>query len=145
MQLDGSPLNQPHVLAATIAAIVAVGSAILNIVSGARMARLQNQLTMEREERTRQMQLADVMGRFREPILRSADDLQRRFYNIAEKQFLHVYFKKSDSERDYVITNTLYVVAEYLGWVEILSREVQYIDLGDMQANRALTSHFDSI
>jgi hypothetical protein len=138
-------MNQPPVIAATIAAIVAVGSAILNIVSGARMARLQHRLTMEREERTRQMQLADVMGRFREPVLRSADDLQRRFYNIAEKQFLQVYYFKSEPERDYAITNTLYVVAEYLGWVEILRREVQYLDLGDMQANRVLANHLDRI
>ena len=31
------------------------------------------------------------------------------------------------------------MVAEYLGWVEILRREVQFLDLGDLELNRRLS------
>ncbi len=136
---------QAEIIIAIIAASVSAGSAALSVVSGSRTALLQHQLTMQREEHTRRLQLDTVMGRYREPVLRSAVDLQSRLYNIARNRFLKVYFVKSEAERAYAITSTLYVVAEYLGWVEILRREVQYLDLGDLQANRRLAELLERI
>jgi hypothetical protein len=72
-------------------------------------------------------------------MLHAAIDLQSRLYNIVEKRFLQRYWFKSETERAYAVTNTLYVVAEYLGWVEILRRDVQYLDLGDVTENRTLS------
>jgi hypothetical protein len=37
------------------------------------------------------------------------------------------------------VQSTLYVVAEFLGWVEALRREIQFLDLGDVAANRRLS------
>jgi len=89
------------------------------------------------------------MGRYRQPVLRSAVDLQSRFYNIVENRFLRRYFSTgsgaSESDRAYATTSTLYVIAEYLGWVEILRREVQYLDLGDLEANRRMTDLLEEI
>jgi hypothetical protein len=45
-----------------------------------------------------------------------------------------------ESEKDYAILNTLYVVGEYFGWVEVLRREVQFLDLGDLETNRHLSN-----
>jgi hypothetical protein len=136
---------QTEIVVAIIAAVVSAASAILSVVAGIRIANLEHLLTMQREEHARKVRLEDVMGRYREPVLRSAVDLQSRLYNIAEKRFLPRYFAGAESERTYATTSTLYVIAEYLGWVEILRRDVQYLDLGDTRANQRLTEILERI
>lgn len=43
-------------------------------------------------------------------------------------------------EREYVRRSTAFVLGEYLGWVEILRRDIQFLDLGQSRANqRAVT------
>src|SRR5215211_6659788 len=134
-----------EVIIVVIASLVSVASAVISLVAGTRVAQLEHRLTMEREEHSRQLQLEDVVGRYREPVLRATVDLQSRIYNILQKRFLQRYYFKSEAERAYAVTNTLYVVAEFLGWVEILRREVQYLDLGDIEENRTLTALLERI
>ncbi|WP_044291131.1 hypothetical protein [Rivularia sp. PCC 7116] len=59
-------------------------------------------------------------------------------YNVVNQNFLQVYYHQSPHYKDYAIHSTLYVIAEYLGWVEILRREIQFLDLGDIEMNRRL-------
>jgi hypothetical protein len=110
------------------------------------VTQLEHRLAMQREELTRKRQLDDVMGRYRQPLLQAAVDLQSRLYNIVQKRFLHKYYVAPDSDpAGYATTSTLYVIAEYLGWVEIVRREVQYLDLGDLEANRNMTDLLEKI
>ncbi|HEU0020100.1 MAG TPA: hypothetical protein VFR55_00275 [Dehalococcoidia bacterium] len=51
----------------------------------------------------------------------------------------------TEVEQEYTIENTLYVIAGYLGWVEIIRREVQFIDLGSDEVNLTLIGLTDSI
>lgn len=75
----------------------------------------------------------------RDPLLRAAFDLQSRFYNIVARDFLREYLRDgSDDDKQYAVMSTLWLTGQYLGWVEILRREVQYLDLGSQAANRAL-------
>jgi hypothetical protein len=85
------------------------------------------------------------MAKYRDPLLRSAIDLQSRFYNIHQQIFLQHFYQQSPAERNYAINNTLYVIAEYLSWVEILRKEVQFLDLGDLDSNRRLSELLISI
>ena len=86
------------------------------------------------------------MSRYRDPLLRAAFDLQSRLYNIVEQSFLTDYYSSEDAEaRHYACENTLYVIAEYLGWVEILRREVRFLDLGDELSNRKWVLRVDAI
>jgi hypothetical protein len=39
----------------------------------------------------------------------------------------------------------VFVLAEYLGWVEILRRGVQFLDLGDVERNRRLVDRLEAI
>lgn len=86
-----------------------------------------------------------MLARHRDPLVRSAQDLQSRLFNIAGLGFLTKYYYESDVDKQYAIENTLYVVAEYLGWVEIVRREVQFLDLGDVSANRRLQELFETV
>lgn len=78
-------------------------------------------------------------------MLRSAIDLQSRLYNIHRQNFLNYFYGKSQPAQEYAMNNTLFVIAEYLGWVEILRKEIQFLDLGDPKLNRKLTELLFSI
>ncbi|MBW4528538.1 MAG: hypothetical protein KME18_25780 [Phormidium tanganyikae FI6-MK23] len=130
---------KPEVITAIIAAIVAVTSAVISIYGQNRITRLTDRLTKQREVESREAQTAALMSKYRDPLLRSAIDLQSRLYNIHQNRFLERFYHRSPSSQSYAINNTLYVVAEYLGWVEILRREIQFLDLGDLELNRRLS------
>ncbi len=86
------------------------------------------------------------MTRFREPLVRAAYDLQSRLYNISAQGLLDVYLVHgTDEEREYVVNNTLFLVAQYFGWNEIIRREVQFLDLGDQAQTRHLSELHDTI
>jgi hypothetical protein len=130
---------KPEVFAAIISAIVAAISVVISVYGQTRIARLSDRLTKQREAESREAQTAALMSKYRDPLLRSAIDLQSRLYNIHQNRFLERFYLQSPSEQRYAMYNTLYVVAEFLGWVEILRREVQFLDLGDLGRNRRLS------
>jgi hypothetical protein len=128
-----------------IAIIISIWSAVYSTTTRSRTTRLEQEFTVQRDEAARRLEREDVMSRYREPILRSAIDLQSRLYNIDQNRFLNTYFNTSDTERSYALRSTLYVFAEYLGWVEILRREVQFLDLGQLEANQRLARLLETI
>ncbi|MFJ5268268.1 hypothetical protein [Streptomyces sp. NPDC088358] len=79
------------------------------------------------------------MSRARDPLLLAAFELQSRIYNIARSRFgfLTLYYKEgTPREREYALHNTLYVFAQYFAWVEILRRQIHFLDLGKQEYNR---------
>jgi len=121
-------------IAAIVVAVVAGGVSLLSAVYTTRLA---SRLEEERHARTKAELLDELMDRYRDPLLQASFDLQSRIYNIAEQGFLaRHYIAGTDATREYARENTLYVLAEYLGWVEILRREVRFLELGDEAANR---------
>ncbi|KAM3100014.1 hypothetical protein ACKFKG_02130 [Phormidesmis sp. 146-35] len=136
---------KPEVIAAVISAIVATISVVISVYGQTRIARLSDRLMKQREAESREAQTATLMSKYRDPLLRSAIDLQSRLYNIHQSRFLERFYLRSPSAQSYAMHNTLYVVAEYLGWVEILRREVQFLDLGDLERNRRLSELLVSI
>jgi hypothetical protein len=130
---------KPEVVTSIISALVAVMSAIVSIYGQIRVARLSDRLAKQREAQSREAQTAALMSKYRDPLLRSAIDLQSRLFNIHQNRVLDNFAQRCLSEQDYLINNTLYVFAEYFGWVEILRREIQFLDLGDLELNRSLS------
>jgi hypothetical protein len=128
-----------EVISAIIAAIVAVISAVISMYGQTRIAQLTDRLTKQREAELREAQTAALMSKYRDPLLRSAIDLQSRLYNIHQQGFLKRFYQRSPAAQSYAIYNTLYVLAEYFGWVEVMRREVQFLDLGDLELNRRLS------
>ncbi len=133
-----------------ISAAVALSSAVLVAVLGARAARgqLELQAEIERQQaaRRKQEERQDLMSGIRDPVLWAAFDLQSRIYNIVAQQFLSVYLMHgSEEESAYARNNTLFTLAQYLGWVEIVRRRVQFLDLGSNQDNLRLVNCFSNI
>ena len=131
----------PEVWAAIITSAVALIGVMVNSIvlyrSTIRAAEKQHQLETQRQERDRQQESAKVISSYREPLLRAADSLQSRLYNILEKNFLATYLGQSGYQT-YAINSTLYAFAEYLGWVEILRRNLRFLDLGEEEKTREL-------
>lgn len=125
------------IVVAVISGVVSLAAAAISLLSARSVARLNSELEERRHARSKEEQAAELRSRYRDPLLGAAFDLQSRLYNIVAKDFLIRYCGEDDqSSRTYAVENTLYVLAEYLGWVEILRREIRFLDLGGELANR---------
>jgi hypothetical protein len=128
------------------AIVVAVLAGALSLFNSVYTTRVASRLEEERRAKSKAELLAGLMARYRHPLLQAAFDLQSRIYNIVGQDFLRMHYcNGTDSTKEYARENTLYVLADYLGWVEILRREVQFLDLGDEVANRAWTERLVAI
>jgi hypothetical protein len=126
-----------EVLVAVISGAMSFIAAGIALMSQRNVARLDAELEERRHERTKQEQADDLRSRYRDPLMNAAFDLQSRLGNIVGNTFLVRYSRAPDeASRSYARQSTLYVLAEYLGWVEVLRREIQFLDLGDELANR---------
>jgi hypothetical protein len=120
---------------ALISAGVAVCSAAVSAYSTARSVRLQHAL--DRQEASE-----DLIRRYREPLVLAAFDLQARICNIVQDDFFARHLASADlREQEYARVSTLYRVADYLGWTEILRRGLQFLDLGDDRRTRELAGY----
>lgn len=133
-----------------ISAAVALGSALLTALLGTRAARgqleLQAEIDRQQAARRQQEERQDLMNRIRDPVLWAAFDLQSRIFNIVAQRFLEVYLLHGSAERRaYAQRNTTFLFGQYLAWVEIVRRSVQFLDLGSKKENREVVDHFSKI
>jgi hypothetical protein len=119
------------VVVAAIALVAALLSAGISLYGQLR----STTLTARRESEA-------VLARYREPLLVAAYELQGRLYNILKLDFLAKYYRAGDeAQKTYAIQNTLYVVAQYFGWSEILRREIQFLSFTDSKRTRVVAEH----
>lgn len=86
------------------------------------------------------------MARYRDPLLWAVHDLHSRLLTITADDFLGRFLVAGDDDmRSYARRHTMFVLAEYLGWVEIVRRSIGFLDLGDHQRNQRLVEHLSTI
>jgi hypothetical protein len=142
----GRKLMSNEVITSLIAAFVALISVAIGIYGQIRTTRLQHQLVQQHETQSREAKATEILAKYRDPLIRAAHDLQSRLFRLMSGTFLGTSFARiTKRERVYLFENTMYVLAEYLGWVEILRREIRFLDLGDVKANRRLAELMESI
>jgi hypothetical protein len=98
------------------------------------LEKAKDQLIRGREAATKADEAARVVARYRDPLLRSAYDLQSRIYNVYRPGGF-----RGGRDPEYFRLNTLFLFAEFLGWLEIIRREVQFLDIGAVQETRNLS------
>src|SRR5205085_8842799 len=80
-----------------------------------------------------------TVSRYREPLARAAYDLQSRFYNIIRQGLIEAYLVNgAKREQSYVIENTVFLIAQYFAWAEIIRKHIQFLDLGADEQTRSL-------
>ncbi|MGH8904090.1 MAG: hypothetical protein ACRDYA_21020 [Egibacteraceae bacterium] len=129
-----------------VSAVIALLSVVLSSRAARATVMLKHELEMHQRRSSKEELVQELMARYREPLVRAAFDLQSRIYNIMRQGFLVKYRTEgTEDEQEYAVRNTLFVLAEYLGWVEILRREVQFLDLGDVERNRQLVERLETV
>jgi hypothetical protein len=129
------------ILVALISGLVAVMSVVLSSYATIRSIRTQNELELRRHRLTKSDAVEEIMSKYRDPLLRSVIDLQGRIYSIVELDFMQRHLGSGDAgQAKYAKTSTLFRLAEYFGWVEILRAGVQFLDLGDQVRSRELAA-----
>jgi hypothetical protein len=126
--------------------IVASASAVISLAAGftsARANRRARELDFQLERRRREDDAAEVAKRvlhqYRDPLLDAAQTLQSRTFNIVRNGYLERFLHCGDPEEErYARDYTVFAVAEYLTWVEIVRRELRFLDVGDEEHNRKL-------
>jgi hypothetical protein len=113
------------VLATLVSALVALRQSRLD----ERLARLNHELELEQNRRAalfdRELRAEEVLTRYREPLAAAAFDLQSRFYNILRLDFLGK-FGAGERAED-ALRTTLFRLAQYFGWTELLRRDIQFL------------------
>ncbi|GAA3855588.1 hypothetical protein [Streptomyces sedi] len=129
-----------------VSAGVALGSAALTGVLG-----------YWAQRRLRGAEERSLMATYGMSLAWAAYDLQSRFFNIlrghqidqepgTSNGFVEAFLRRgSERERAYVRRSTVFVIAEYLGWVEILRRDVRFLDLGPSRTNREVMTRIFAV
>ncbi|WP_158885654.1 hypothetical protein [Amycolatopsis anabasis] len=116
-----------------VSAIVSFGSALTTVLLGALFEARRRHGDRLEERRHR-------VSRYRDPLLQAAALLMGRLANAfndpkGENRFL---LEDDDRHQEYVVYESAYRFAWYLGWVEIMYREARFLDLGSRRRNRRL-------
>jgi hypothetical protein len=129
----------PEVIVGLVSAALALLSAITAGVMATRSTRQAYDLERQRRKETEAEAAERILHQYRDPLLDAAHTLQARLYNIVRQDYLGRYLHCGDPDEErYARNYTLFAVAEYLCWVEILRRELRFLDLGKVDDNRKL-------
>jgi hypothetical protein len=132
----------PEVIITLISAALALLGAIAAGVTATRSTRLTHELERRRRQETQTEAAERILHQYRDPLLDAAHTLQGRIYNIVRQDYLKRYLHCGDPDEErYARNYTLFAIAEYLCWVEIVRRELRFLDLGNIERNRKLLGH----
>jgi hypothetical protein len=131
-------------LVAVVAAVFSLGSAVFVEVSRRRSARdgaeRADELLRRRDADTREVAARQLVARYRDPLLISSFDLQSRFFNVLRPDGF-----RGGRHPDYFRANTLFVIAEFFGWLEIIRRDLQFLDLGAAEDTHQLVARIEAV
>jgi hypothetical protein len=84
--------------------------------------------------RARRQRSDELLQRYAEPLVRAAFELQSRLYNIHQKSFV----TSLSIPEDYRRLSTAWLFGQFLAWTEIVRRETQGMDYGDVRRTARL-------
>ncbi len=101
------------------------------------LASFNARLQIQRDLLKEQNDGAKIMAKFKDPLIHAAYDLQSRIFNILQLHFLQRYYTNGSArEQEYAIENTVFLLAQFLAWTEIIREEIQFLALEDDQTRK---------
>lgn len=135
-----------EIMVAIFSAFAAFIASGFTIFGQLRVAKIQAALEEKREEKLKKQEAEAILSKYREPLVNAAYELQSRIFNILRLNFLKVfYLNGNEREKQYAVENTIYVIAQYFGWTEIIRRDIQFLDLGESETTKKIASLQDQI
>jgi hypothetical protein len=133
-------------VSAAVSVLGAVAAGLMGTWSAQRTRRYERLLEAQQRASDKAEQAEAVLSRYREPLLLAAENLHSRIFSIVKNQVLSKYLHSGDADlekygRDY----TVYVLAEYLCWAEIIRRDLRFLDLGTEERNRDLVRKLEDV
>ena len=125
------------VVAAVVSLLGAVVAGLMTSWSALRTRRYESLIADQQKAQSKAEQAELILSRYREPLLNAAHDLQGRLYNIVKRAYLTEYLHCDDPDLErYARDYTIYTLAEYVCWAEIIRRDLRFLDLGGEAGNR---------
>ncbi len=145
--MDAELLKDPAVIVGIGSAALALLSAVISGLMANRSLRVAHKLERQQKHEDAAAEAERILQMYRDPVLDAAHTLQGRLFNIVALHFLTKAFAEDADEQDrhYARDYTVFAIAEYLCWVEILRRELRFRDLGDVARNRTLLELLNNI
>ncbi len=135
-----------EILIAIASAFAAIVASSLALIGQNKVAKMNATIAEKRDENLHKQQAQLILSKYREPLINAAYELQSRIFNILRLKFLDkFYIRGNEREKQYAVENTIYVIAQYLGWIEIIRREIQFLDLGELETTKKLSNLEDHI
>jgi hypothetical protein len=137
----------PELIIALISAVLSLAAGFVSTNANRRARQFEFELERQRKQEDAAETAERILNQYRDPLVDAAHTLQGRLYNIVAQNFLGKFYLQESNEDDklYARDYTVYAIAEYLCWVEIMRREMRFHDLGDTQRHRDLMARLTSI
>jgi hypothetical protein len=127
----------PSSTAAIVVACISGAGSLVSVVwvqrATRRLEKHKDILVRQRVADAKAQEAIELVGKYRDPLLQSAFDLQSRIYNVLGPGGF-----TGKRHPEYFRLSTLFVFAQFFGWLEIIRREMQFLDLGATQATQEL-------
>jgi hypothetical protein len=134
------------VVSAGVSVLGAVAAGLMGTWSAQRTRRYERLLDAQQKASDKAEQAEAVLSRYREPLLLAAENLHSRIFSIVKNKILLDYLQSSDPDlQRYGREYTVYVLAEYLCWAEIIRRDLRFLDLGTEERNRDLVRKLENV
>ena len=99
---------------------------------------LKSELQRRIDREKRELEAEAVLARYRDPLTAAAYDLQSRLYNILQQGFLTAYGGEGNERQEDAIKSTLFRLAQYFGWTEILRQDISAWKFAQDEDTRAV-------
>jgi len=119
--------------------VVSIIIAIVSFVGALVAAGITAWVTIFSDERKRLSEAEKLVGKYRDPLLLAAQDLQSRLYNIVDQEFTRL-INDDERAKDNVLKYTCFLVGQYLSWTHILRRESQFLRFSTDKDNRDISA-----
>ena len=128
-----------ELIAALVSVVLSVGAGVFSARANRKAREFDHELDRRRKAEDEAATAQRILGQYRDPLLDAANTLQSRVFNIVNNRYLGRWLHCGDPhEERYARDYTVFALGEYLTWVEIVRRELRFLDVGDEAHNRQL-------
>jgi hypothetical protein len=110
----------------------------------AELEQLRHNLAANVRREDRSLRTKEVLDQYRRPLLAASVQLARRIENIVHRSFLE-YLKADEHRAQVALRSILYRFAVYMGWRELLNRELTYLSFEDSAQTREVLGLLDDL
>ncbi|KAJ9101087.1 hypothetical protein QFC21_003305 [Naganishia friedmannii] len=128
------------------ALIIAIVSLVASFLATFLASLTAGGVSLYSEERRRRLETGKLISRYRDPLFLASSDLLERLETVIRRKLVGLAPQQGDAfQRDTLFIFTSFVIGQYLSWVWILRRQIQYLRYQTGRQDQALTEKLREI